>query len=94
MKEKYINRLNKVIAAFSIVVACISVYIMVNQIGQVEGVLCGPGQYFYTDIPNWRGYFLRDYYYSPTPTIVLIAIFFAWGILMFKLWAWLDKKIK
>lgn len=94
MKEKYINRLNKVIAAFSIVVACISVYIMVNQIGQVEGVLCGPGQYFYTDIPNWRDYFLRDYYYSPTPTIVLIAIFFAWGILMFKLWAWLDKKIK
>ena len=63
MKEKYINRLNKVIAVFSIAAACISVYIMVNQIGQVEGVLCGPGQYFYTDIPNWRDYFLRDYYY-------------------------------
>lgn len=94
MKEEHIKLLGKIIVIFSIIVAFISLYIMINKIGQVEGVLCGPGQYYYTDIPNWRDYFLRDYYNSPTPMWVLIALFFIWGVLMFKLWTWLDKKIK
>lgn len=94
MKENQLKWLGRIVIVFSIIVACISLYIMVNQIGQVEGVLCGPGQYFYTDIPNWRDYFLRDYYHSSTPMIVLIAIFFIWGWIMFKLWGWLDKNIK
>ncbi len=79
-----------VILFLAAIVAC--VYIMVNKVGQVEGVECGPGQYYYTDIPNWRDYFLRDYYQSPVPTAVLIVLFFAWGFLMYKLWTWLDKK--
>lgn len=94
MKDQNIKKLCRVVVVFSIIVACISLYIMVNKIGQVDGVLCGPGQYYYTDIPNWRDYFLRDYYYSSTPMWVLIVLFFGWGILMFKFWSWLDRKIK
>lgn len=94
MKDKHIKILGKIIIVFSIVVACISLYIMVNKLGQVDGVICGPGQYYYTDIPNWRDYFLKDYYHSSTPMWFLIVLFFIWGVIMFKFWTWLDRKIK
>ena len=90
MKKKKINWVSVLTIIFTVIVFSISIYIMVNRIGQVEGVQCGPGQYYYTDIPNWRQYFLKDYYNSPTPMYVLIFLFFAWGILMYKLWCWLD----
>lgn len=77
-----------------VIIAICTTYIIINHIGQVEGVLCGPGQYYYTDIPNWKDYFLKEYFTSKTPTYILIILFFIWGFIMFKVWTWLDKKIK
>ena len=99
MKEsKKGKRAMKVVCGAAIVIFLAAVaalvYIMVHHLGQVDGVLCGPGQYYYTDIPNWKEYFLKDYYDNKVPIGVLIAIFFAWALLMFKLWGWLDRKLK
>jgi hypothetical protein len=92
------DKVVKVLTAFSVVcfvlAACCLVYAMYTGAGQIEGLNFGPGQYFYTDIPNWQEYFLVDYYDCKTPMWVLIALFFAWGFLMFKVWGWLDSKVK
>lgn len=96
VKKKH-GRAIKIACTIAIVIFLLSVaaaiYIMVHHIGTVEGVLCGPGQYYYTDIPNWKEYFLKDYYQNHIPMGVLIGLFFVWGFLMYKLWGWLDRKL-
>ncbi|MCI9164192.1 MAG: hypothetical protein HFG59_13260 [Lachnospiraceae bacterium] len=72
----------------------IAVYMMANNMGQVPGIDFGPGQYYYTDIPGWQKYFLPDHYDNPVPMGVLLVLFFAWGLLMYRLWAFLDRKLK
>ena len=88
---KIVGYTGVVIFVIAIVVAF---YMMVNHMGQVPGLDFGPGQYYYTDIPNWQKYFLPDYYKNTTPMWVLIALFFIWGFLMYRLWGFLDKKLK
>ena len=73
------------------VAAC---YMMVNGMGQVPGIDFGPGQYYYTDIPGWQKYFVPDFYENHVPMSVLIALFFAWGIVMYRLWTFLEKRLK
>ncbi|MGM9522739.1 MAG: hypothetical protein ACI3VB_09715 [Oscillospiraceae bacterium] len=98
MEPEKKRRTVKTICVVSIVLFIAAVivcaYIIINRVGQVEGVECGPGQYYYTDIPNWKEYFLKDYYDNHVPTVILIALFFIWGFLMYKLWGWLDRKFK
>lgn len=98
MKNSKNNKWVKPLCIAAIVIFTITaiwaIYIMKNNIGSVDGVDFGPGQYYYTDIPNWKDYFLVDRYHSKTPMSVLIALFFIWGILMYKAWVWLDKHIK
>lgn len=72
----------------------IAVYMMANNMGQAPGIDFGPGQYYYTDIPGWQKYFLPDHYDNPVPLSVLIVLFFAWGFLMYRLWTYLDRKLK
>lgn len=78
-----------VIFLISVVIA---IYMMANNMGQVPGIDFGPGQYYYTDIPGWQKYFLPDHYKSQTSMGTLIALFFAWGYLMYRLWVFLDNK--
>ncbi|MGN0158183.1 MAG: hypothetical protein ACI39W_03430 [Brotaphodocola sp.] len=70
-----------------------AMYMMVNGMGQVPGIDFGPGQYYYTDIPGWQKYFVPNHYENHVPLWVLITLFFAWGYLMYRLWAFLDKKL-
>lgn len=72
----------------------IAIYIMAGNIGQVPGIDFGPGQYYYTDIPGWQKYFLPNPYSNQVPLSILILLFFAWGLLMYRLWTYLDKKLK
>lgn len=72
----------------------ISVYMMAHNMGQVPGIDFGPGQYYYTDIPGWQKYFVPNYYENHVPMWVLIALFFAWGFLMYRLWTFIEKKWK
>lgn len=71
-----------------------AMYMMVNGMGQVPGIDFGPGQYYYTDIPGWQKYFVPNYYENHVPLWVLIALFFIWGFLMYRLWTFLENKLK
>lgn len=71
----------------------ITTYMICHNMGQVEGIDFGPGQYYYTDIPNWPKYFSGNYYDCPVPMSFLIALFFIWGYIMFRFWAFLDDKL-
>lgn len=77
-----------------IVAIIVAIYMMYHGMGHVEGFDFGPGQYYYTDIPGWQKYFVGDFYDNPVPLWVLIALFFAWGFLMYRLWVFLDKRLK
>ncbi len=95
MKEKKRIPLLTVVAIIIFVVASLgTAYCIYNGLGRVPGINFGPGQYYYTDIPNWKDYFLVDYYHTNIPTIVFIILFFAWGLFMYKVWTWLDTNIK
>ncbi|MCI8269341.1 MAG: hypothetical protein HFG55_06755 [Lachnospiraceae bacterium] len=79
---------------FFVAAIFIAVYMMANNMGQVAGIDFGPGQYYYTDIPGWQKYFLPDHYENPVPLGVLLFLFFSWGFLMYRLWTYLDQKLK
>lgn len=71
----------------------IAIYMMANNMGQAPGIDFGPGQYYYTDIPGWQKYFLPNHYDNPVPLGILIILFFVWGVLMYRLWDFLDRKL-
>lgn len=76
-----------------IISAGIAFYMMINHMGQVPGLDFGPGQYYYTDIPNWQKYFVPDFYENHVPMWILIALFFVWGFLMYRLWAFVEERL-
>ncbi len=69
-------------------------YIMLNNIGLIDGLDFGAGAYYYADIPNFHQYVDGSHYTSPVPMWVLIVLFLIWGAIMYRLWGWLDKKWK
>ena len=77
-----------------IIVCAINIYIMKNDIGLIQGLNFGPGQYYYTDIPNWQRYFVYEHFHSNVSMILLIILFFIWGYAMYRLWSFLDRVIK
>ena len=97
MKEKNSSVL-KVVGIIGTIIFIIAIitafYMMYHGMGLLEGFDFGAGQYYYTDIPGWQKYFVPDYYENHVPMSVLIGLFFAWGFLMYRLWTFLDKKIK
>ena len=98
MKEKKDSKALKIVGwigtAIFVVAIGISCYMMVNHMGQVPGFDFGPGQYYYTDIPNWQKYFVPDYYDNNVPMWVLIVLFFVWGAIMYRFWTFLESKWK
>lgn len=71
-----------------------SIYIMQHNLGMIEGLDFGCGQYYYTDVPNWQYIFSGRGYQASGNIIIYIGLFFLWGLMMYKLWVCLDKKIK
>lgn len=90
-------KLSKIITIISVILFIIAIigtaYIMKNGVGIIPGVNVGSGQYYFTDLPNWKNYFINDNYVSPVGIPLLTFLFVVWGVLMFKLWVWLDKKL-
>lgn len=97
MKNEKPGKALKIVCRIGIVIFLIAVvaavYMMYHHMGQVPGIDFGPGQYYYTDIPGWQKYFVPDYYNNTVPAGILIALFFLWGFLMYRLWTFLDKKL-
>ena len=98
MKDKKRISILKIVGYAGVVIFAIAVvvafYMMINHMGQVPGLDFGPGQYYYTDIPGWQKYFVPDYYDNNVPMWVLIALFFIWGFIMYRLWTFLETHWK
>lgn len=86
--------ISKVAIVIFLIACVVSIYIMKNNIGLIEGLNFGPGQYYYTDIPNWQKYFATEHFHNGISMFIFIALFFIWGYIMYKLWIFLDKKIE
>lgn len=82
------------ISLVSIATIVTAVYIMKNGLGLVDSLDFGVGAYYYAYIPDFEKYVDPNYYHTSIPMIVYILFFLAWGAIMFKLWGWLEKKIK
>ena len=72
----------------------LTIYCMVNQMGLVEGLDFGAGAYYYADIPEFSKYVDVNHFTSNFPMWIHILLFLGWGYSMFRLWIWIDKKIK
>ena len=72
----------------------LTIYCMVNQMGLVEGLDFGAGAYYYADIPEFSKYVDVNHFTSNFPMWIRILLFLGWGYIMFRLWIWIDKKIK
>lgn len=98
MKKQKGGKILKIAGALGTVIfvaaVLVAVYMMSQNMGQVQGIDFGPGQYYYTDIPGWQKYFLKNSYDNHVPVSVLIGLFFAWGYVMYRFWCFLDKKWK
>lgn len=69
-----------------------TVVIIIGRYGLIPGLDFGSGQYYYTDIPGWERYFSVRGIVDVTPRVVYYVLFAVWGVFMYKLWAWLDRR--
>ncbi len=78
---------------FVVAVIGLAVYIMANGLGLVDGLDFGAGAYYYADIPQFAKYVNGEHFKSAFPMWSHIVLFLICGVLMYKLWIWLDKKL-
>ena len=88
-KRNLFHIINYIVLALTIIT---SVYIMANGMGLVDSLDFGAGAYYYADIPEFSKYTDGTWYTSPVSMQVLIALFIIWGIFMYKIWGWIEKK--
>ena len=81
-----------VTATVAVAVLISAIVIMARQSGVVENYDFGAGAYFYADLPGFEKIIKDDRFESSIPLWVHIALFLAWGWLMYRLWVWIDKK--
>ena len=78
------------IVASVLTVLC-ALYIMINGLGLSDKYDFGAGAYYYADIPNFEKIINWDVYQATLPYWVYVALFLAWGALMYLLWIWVDR---
>lgn len=61
-------------------------YIMANGLGLSEELDFGAGAYYYADIPGFERFLRPGAYVTEIPFAVHLALFLAWGWLMYRLW--------
>ena len=88
-KKKTVARV--AFAVFGIAVLAVVVYIMANGLGLQDDLDFGAGAYYYADIPNFEKIIDGDAYQATLPYWVYVALFLAWGALMYLLWIWVDR---
>lgn len=94
-KEKrnpgYITWLNRLAVAATIAAVAEAVHIMKNGFGLLEQLDFGAGAYYYADIPGFTSLVNGSHYQSPVSMPILIILFLIWGVLMYRLWAWMES---
>lgn len=83
---------SKITYATLVAALAASVYVMVRHLGLIEGLDFGPGQYYYTDIPDWPRYFSSAGVADAPPAWVCYALFAAWGLLAYWLWRAVERR--
>lgn len=68
-------------------------YIIHNNLGLISGLDFGPGQYYYTDLPDWQErFFGKNSITMGTKHPLLFFIgFFIWGFICYKLLKWTEN---
>lgn len=77
---------------FSIVVSVIIV--MYKNMGLISKFDFGAGAYYYTDIPNFEKYINNSIFKTKFSIWFLITLFLIWGVFVYKLWCYIDRKIE
>ena len=77
---------------FSIVVSVIIV--MYKNMGLISKFDFGAGAYYYTDIPNFEKYINNSFFKTKFSIWFLITLFLIWGVFVYKLWWYIDRKIE
>lgn len=82
------------VAAIVMMVAIIvtALYIMVNGLGLQDSLDFGAGSYYYADIPEFDRYLKWDAFKASLPYWVYVLLFLLWGVLMYRLWKWIDRR--
>lgn len=92
--KSILEKLKKIFCIlFIVAVFLLAIYIMVNGLGLVDSLDFGAGAYYYADIPQFAKYVNGEHFKSAFPMWVHIALFLAWGAIIYKIWTWLDKKL-
>ena len=77
---------------FSIVVSVIIV--MYKNMGLISKFDFGAGAYYYTDITNFEKYINNSIFKTKFSIWFLITLFLIWGVFVYKLWCYIDRKIE
>lgn len=77
---------------FSIVVSV--VIVMYKNMGLISKFDFGAGAYYYTDIPNFEKYINNSIFKTKFSIWFLITLFLIWGVFVYKLWCYIDRKIE
>lgn len=71
--------------------ACAAVIAVQGQ-GLVDDYDFGIGAYYYADIPGFGSLMKDNAYMTSIPLWVHIALFLAWGWIIWRLWIWIDNR--
>ena len=89
-KHSWFSAIMKLVMSVSLVAA---VWIMAHHMGLSEKLDFGAGAYYYADMPGFEKWFNSVPYVSTVSPWLIVLLFLAWGVLMMKLWLWIDRKI-
>lgn len=79
---------------FIAVIVIATLIVMYKNMGLADKFDFGAGAYYYTDIPNFEKYVNNSFYKTGISIWIIISLFLVWGIFVFKLWHFLDKKLE
>ena len=93
-KENTLKKAKRIIGiTFIVAVLILVVYIMAHGLGLIDSLDFGAGAYYYADIPQFSKYVNGEHFDSAFPMWIHIVLFLIWGVVMYKVWTWLDKKL-
>lgn len=70
------------------------VIVMYKNMGLISKFDFGAGAYYYTDIPNFEKYINNSIFKTKFSMWFLITLFLIWGVFVYKLWCYIDRKIE
>ena len=94
-KEKFTKILNRICIVAGMITIPAAIYLACNGAGLTDGTF-GPGSYYYSDIPNWDKIFLgeRAIRLGFDNPVIGYGFFIIWGIFIFNMFLWVDRKFK